>query len=269
MDIQQIRQRLTRLTSTVFPGPHIVAHGTPTTLCPEVIPNERSKTNILRRLKNSRWEYCHCYCQCYQKLYPPPKWHYRLIWPLSQRPCFYAGEVDICPCFSIKFPDLRHLIDMVRSQKDGLSDRREHHDYHMFHKLRLGNVYNHMGHNCAFTQHPLLNIQIMTTLWIDEPLHCLRVLTCYAIRGSQDILSQILANPKALGHKDIAKWLRRVFVETGSTFSGWNKNSYFLVSSNRPEMPKGHEPTLLEISTARNLGDGQWPNKQWKINVHS
>lgn len=109
----------------------------------------------------------------------------------------------------------------------------------------------------------------MTILWIDERTQSLRVLTCYAIRGSPDILSQIFANAKALGHKDTAKWLRRTFVEAGSTFSGWHKNSYFLISSNRPEMPKGYEPTLLEISTVRNLGDGQWPNKQWKINVRS
>ncbi|KAJ9490939.1 hypothetical protein VN97_g2317 [Penicillium thymicola] len=109
----------------------------------------------------------------------------------------------------------------------------------------------------------------MTVLHINERTQSLRVMTCYEIRGSQDILSQILANPKILGHKDIAKWLRKTFGDTGSTFSGWHKNSYFLVSSNRPEMPKGHEPTLLEISTVRDLGDGQWPNKQWKINVHS
>ncbi|CRL18090.1 unnamed protein product [Penicillium camemberti] len=247
MDIQQIRRRLNRLTS--FSGPHLVPHETPTTLCPKVIPNEISKTNILNRFKNNRWKYCHCYCQCYQKLYPPPKWHYRFIWPLSRGPCFYAGEVDICPCFSIKFPDLRHLIDMVGSQeKDGPSDRSKYGDYHIFHKLRLDNVRNHMRHNRT---------------------QSLRVLTCYAIRGSPDILSQIFANAKALGHKDTAKWLRRTFVEAGSTFSGWHKNSYFLISSNRPEMPKGYEPTLLEISTVRNLGDGQWPNKQWKINVRS
>lgn len=146
MDIQQIRRRLNRLTS--FSGPHLVPHETPTTLCPKVIPNEISKTNILNRFKNNRWKYCHCYCQCYQKLYPPPKWHYRFIWPLSRGPCFYAGEVDICPCFSIKFPDLRHLIDMVGSQeKDGPSDRSKYGDYHIFHKLRLDNVRNHMRHN--------------------------------------------------------------------------------------------------------------------------
>lgn len=126
-----------------------------------------------------------------------------------------------------------------------------------------------MKHNCAFLKHPLLNIQIMTIIWIDERTQSLRVLTCYVIRGSQDILPQILANPKVLGHKDIAKRLRRTFVEAGSTFSGWHNNSYFLVSSNSTEMPKGHEPTLLEISTVRNLGDGQWPNKQWKMNIHS
>lgn len=268
MDIQQIRRRLTRLTS--FSGPHLVPHETPATLCPEVIPNESSKTNILNRLKNNRWKYCHCYCQCYQKLYPPPKWHHRLVLPLSRGPCFYAGEVDICPCLSIKFPDLRDLIDMVRSQKkDGPPDHSKYRDYHMFHKLRVGNVRNYMSHNCVFTEHPLLNIQIMTILWIDERTQSLRVMTCYAICGSQDILSQILANTKALGHKDIAEWLRRTFVEAGSAFSGWHKNSYFLISSNRPEVPKEHEPTLLEIFTVRNLGDGQWPNKQWKINVHS
>lgn len=159
---------------------------------------------------------------------------------------------------------------MVRSQKkDGPPDHSKYRDYHMFHKLRVGNVRNYMSHNCVFTEHPLLNIQIMTILWIDERTQSLRVMTCYAICGSQDILSQIVANTKALGHKDIAEWLRRTFVEAGSAFSGWHKNSYFLISSNRPEVPKEHEPTLLEIFTVRNLGDGQWPNKQWKINVHS
>ena len=159
---------------------------------------------------------------------------------------------------------------MVRSQKkDGPSDRSEYRDYHMFHRLRLSVVRDHMGHDCAFTRHPFLNIQTTTTLWINEDTKSLRVLTCYAIRGSRDILSQILTNPKALGHKDIAKWLTRTFAEAGSTFSGWHKYSYFRVSSNRLEMPEGHEPTVLEISTVRNLGDGQWPNKQWKINVRS
>lgn len=266
MDIQQIRRRFTRFTS--FSGPCLVPHETPAALYPKVIPNESSKTNIINRLKNSRWKYCHCYCQYYQKIYPPPKWYYRPIWPFSRGPCFYDSEVDICPCFSIKFPDVRHLIDMVRSQnKDGPSDRSKYRDYHMFHRLRLSNIRNHMGHNCTFTKHPLLNIQIMTMISINENTQSLRVMTCYEIRGLQDILSQVLANPK--GHKDIAKRLRRTFVEAGSTFSGWHKYSYFLVSSNRPEMPKGHEPTLLEIMTVRDLGDGQWPNKQWKINVHS
>ncbi|KGO77555.1 hypothetical protein PITC_059950 [Penicillium italicum] len=160
------------------------------------------------------------------------------------------------------------MIDMIKSQKDRLPSSRNYRDYHMFHDLRLSGVRDHMVHYCAFTQHPVLNIKIRTIIWINEPTQSLRVLTCYAIRGSESILSQFLANPKALAHKDIGKWLRKTFDQAGSTFSGWHKNSYFLVSSNRPEMPKGHGPILLEISMSRNLGDGQWPNKQWKINVH-
>lgn len=156
---------------------------------------------------------------------------------------------------------------MVKSQKDGLPDRRKDHHYDLFHNLKLGNVRDHIGHDCAFIRHPLVKIQIMTTLWIDEPTQSLEVMTCYAIRGSQDILSQILANPKA--HREIAKWLRKLFDEAGSAYAGWHKNSYFLVSSNRPEMPRGHEPFLVEIITTRDLGDGQWPNKQWNVNVHS
>lgn len=270
MDIQHIGRQLSRLTSTsIFCGPHNVPHQTATVFCPNFISNERSTTNILHRLKNSRWKHCHCFCQCYQQLYPPPKRHYHLTWPFSRGPCFYAGEINICPCFSIKFPDLRHLIDMLKSRKDRLPDSRKYHDYPMFHNLRLSDVRDHMVHYCAFTQHPLVNIQIMTILWINEPTQTLRVLTCFAIRGSKFILSQILANPKALAHRDIAKWLRKIFDEAGSTFSGWQKNGYFLVSSNRPEMPKGHGPNLLEISISRNLGDGQWPDKQWKANAHS
>ena len=54
----------------------------------------------------------------------------------------------------------------------------------------------------------------------------------------------MLANPKTVAHKDIAKFLRNVFDEAGSVFAGWDKNSYFLISSNRPEMPEGQEPAL-------------------------
>jgi hypothetical protein len=263
MDVQHARRRFTKLPSTLC-EPHLVPHETSPAEC----EGQGVRTNLLYRLKNSRSKHCHYFCQCYQKLYPPPKWHFRLNWPLSRGPCFYASEVDICPCFSIKFPDLRHLIDLIKSQKDGLPSRQEDHHY-MFHNLRLTRIRAYVDHCCAFTQHPLVKIHVTTTFWIDKSNQSLRVITCYALRGSQGVLSQILANPKALTHSDIGKWLRKLFDEAGSGFAGWHQNSYFLVSSNRPEMREGHEPSLLEIITTRNLGDGQWPNRQWKINAHS
>jgi hypothetical protein len=186
------KAKIHTLTSTLC-EPHLV-HKTPPA---EYSEYQRSKTSLLHRLKSSRWKHCHYYCQCYQKLYPPPKWYFRLNWPLSRGPCFYASEVDICPCISIKFPDLHHLFDIVKSQKDGLPSRQEDHHY-MFHNLRLIRVRDSVRHDCAFTQHPLVKVHIMTIFWLDESSQSLRVMTCYAIRGSQGVLSQILTNPKAL-----------------------------------------------------------------------
>ena len=178
------------------------------------------------------------------------------MWPLLL--LFYAVNVDICPCFSIGFPDLSHLIDMLKSEKDGLPDQNI---TKIFDSLSLRKINDNMGSDCTFTLHPLVKFHITTTLWIDET-QSLHVMTCYRIQGSKDVLSQMLANPKTVAHKDIAKFLRNLFDEAGSVFAGWDKNSYFLVSSNRPEMPEGQEPSLLKIVVTRKLGHWKWPNKQ-------
>lgn len=104
----------------------------------------------------------------------------------------YAGEVDICPCFSIEFHDLHHLIDMVKSGKDWLPDCREFHDHDMFRVLRFSDVHKGIGHDCAFIQHPLAKVQTTTTLYIYEPTQSLRVMTSYVIHTSKDISSQFL-----------------------------------------------------------------------------
>jgi hypothetical protein len=82
-------------------------------------------------------------------------------------------------------------------------------------------------------------------------------------------LSQILANPKAVSPRDIAKFLIKLSDEAGFTFVGWHKNRCFLVSSKRSEMPEGQQPSLLELIVMGSLEDGQWSSKKWKANVLS
>ncbi|EKV06599.1 hypothetical protein PDIG_69310 [Penicillium digitatum PHI26] len=113
----------------------------------------------------------------------------------------------------------------LNQEKTGYRDPEKSHDCQMFHDLRLSDVRDHVGHSCDFTQHPLLKIQMMTILWIDDPTPPLRVLTSYAIRGSKCVLPQIPRKPKALAERDIAKGLRKIFADAGSAFSGWHKKT--------------------------------------------
>lgn len=255
--------------------PQLLPPETPLRLCRKADIEQRRRIQLLRRLEDSRWKFC---SDCWN-LHPHSAWHApQLIWlfsqslyfsprQLSNRRCIpYAGEVDICPCFTITFRDKLRLIDILKCAGEK-SQNTEYYVNDILYHFGLGKVRRCLGHKCNFTKHPSAKVQVDTKLWVDES-QSLRVLTSYTIRVSHGSSSQMLPlYVKTLSHKEVGNWLRKLFDEAGSNFSGWHKDTYFAVSSPYREMPKDcNSPYILDIWFTRGLGNGEWPNGTWNRN---
>lgn len=238
-------------------------------LCPNA--KEKPRIQLLLRLKNDRWKYCH---DC-STLHPSALCRVR-----PQKPCCfkcyflkadfqcmpYAGKVDICPCTSITFRDKLHLI---RQCKDTQT-----------HILRPGEIifgdnvplnadsrkpYGNLRHDCEFTGHSSIGVRIRTDFWLSEMDMSLCVINQYEFKTLHESPSVSLSTIPVCSYKDIKSWVRRVFHDGGSSFRGWDKSrSTRLLEHRGWERVKSWEDTYTsQVMIFRNLGNWKWPNKDW------
>lgn len=113
-------------------------------------------------------------------------------------------------------------------------------------------------HECLFVDHPFTNLRIVTEFWKEGPF--LTTSSDYEFEmGADKSPKKTQLDLKTLytfPDESLGSWMREFFQEAGSKFSGW---------------PDDRSLTLLgegssrnfQIRTFRNLGDQEWPNKDW------
>lgn len=246
---------------------------------------ERPRIQLLLRLENDRWKFC---SQC-RSLHPHSMWralqstrrlHQKSFCsechPPGAQKCYlpYAGDVDICPCLSITFHEKLHLIEACKSADTAAYHAHEYPFANILHWSSLDDLYRGLSHKCTFADHPFAKVQVETSLWIDEKTNSLRVNNRYkfeiiGINCSQELLSGTKTS-FLCPHKNTGKWLERFFHEAGSSFSGGDRGfdschrSGYWAEWTRWTNVEG--PRFFELTMSRDLGNGGWPNKNWKRN---
>lgn len=242
-------------------------------LCPNV--TKRPRNQLLLRLENNRWKYC---SDCWV-LHPRSQWWARILSGsycpkchlLHEQTCSIrsAGEVDICPCLSITFRDMLHLMETCKFTRQTAHPGCEYYYNNILCHPSFDKLQRSLYHDCTFFDHPFAKVKVQTSLWIEERTISLHVHSIYVFEVLQESASSMNTPSRCL-HKDTGDWLRRFFDEAGSSFLGWHKNhrSCSLTcdwgSWGRSIIEKG--PYSFQITVSRDLGNGKWPNKIWNRN---
>ncbi|OJJ67645.1 hypothetical protein ASPBRDRAFT_135403 [Aspergillus brasiliensis CBS 101740] len=241
-------------------------------LCPNA--KGRPRIQLLIRLQNERWKYCH---DCWT-LHPHTLWQtLHDIWRPRKSCCFDcyilqgtfncipdAGKVDICPCISITFRDKLHLIRLCRdAQKYLLRPGTKCWDDDVLLHPSSRKLYGKLRHDCKFTGHPSIGVQIKTEFWLNEDGTRLWVINQYVFENSP---STSLSTIPTCSYKDTGNWVRRVFRDGGSRFTGWDKNrsTCYMKYHGWERLRYGEETYTSRITTLRDLGNINWPNGAWE-----
>ncbi|OJJ45347.1 hypothetical protein ASPZODRAFT_143982 [Penicilliopsis zonata CBS 506.65] len=247
-------------------------------LCLKDSADKNLRIQLLRQLENRQWRYC---SGCWF-LHPPSAWKspgptkprlspYRYNcgkWH-SRRSCMpYAGEVDLCPCLRISFHDKTHLIMTIKSAREGRGGGggEEGGGYYngILRHPEIESGYNFLRHICTFTQHPSAHVKLQTTLSVQAKTESLWVSSRYyfTVKDSQQMLAG------SFWVKDPGTWLEQFFTAAGSTFYGWQKKHNIFCRGGHWETcaKRTADPRVFELIVERNLGNGNWPNKQWDRN---
>ncbi|PYI00347.1 hypothetical protein BO78DRAFT_330276 [Aspergillus sclerotiicarbonarius CBS 121057] len=234
-------------------------------LCPNV--KRRPRIQLLLRLENDHWRYC---SDCWT-LHPHSTWlALQSLWKgLQRRSCSecqllqgqmccmpYAGKVDICPCVSITFRDKLHLMQMCKDARKVVPPGTKNYNDNALLPPGSSQLLENLRHECNFTDHPFISIRVKTEFWIIGKSMGLCVLNHYKFETRHETPSTSLKSLLTCPHKDTGNWVRRVFHEGGSSFTGWDKN-------------RSTRPYTFKITTLRNLGNSKWPNRAWSRNCYS
>lgn len=244
-------------------------------LCLNKETNEHPRVQLLRQIENRRWRFCN---ECWF-LHPPDKKRTHCLtgrgtprrltslWRSnSSRDYFFDEEsftrhygiVEICPCLTITFQDKIHLMEELESiEREGpgstaiLPTSLPDSLGHEFHRGRI-------RHRCSFADHPFAKVQVVTDFWHEGPF--LNTCSDYEFEMGEDKSSKEipsgLKTPFIFPEESVGSWMRKFFDEAGSKFSGWPKDHN--ISSLGGAWPK-----RFEIRVSRDLGDMNWPNKDW------
>ncbi|RAK89331.1 hypothetical protein BO79DRAFT_146743, partial [Aspergillus costaricaensis CBS 115574] len=236
---------------------------------------QQPRVQLLLRLESDRWRYC---SDC-QVLHPAFTW--RSLRDLKethtkQSKCCsacsflkgslrcmpYAGEVDICPCTKITFVDKLNLIRLCKKEKrfvpvsNGKSSS----------VPPTQKPYKDFQHSCVFNANPSFRVRIRTDLLFDDTHQRLCLYNFYEIYTVPGCPLKSLRSITICPHRDIVDFARQIFHEGGSGFMGWEKNrstrSAKFSSWARYENAEGCYYSMT-ISTARDLGKSDWPDKAW------
>lgn len=240
----------------------------------------RSIVQLLHQLEDDRWRYC---SECWTLHPRHTPLLVQTIRRLRERShclncllardqfCYhvpYIGEVDICPCLTITFRDKLHLMESCKRAREAAHEGREYYYNNVLYHPSYGKLEKRLWHDCTFTKHPFVKVQVQTTLWIEESTIRLYVKNIYKFKISQDLrISPSSIRRLPCPHKDVASWLGRFFAEAGSSFRGWgNKSPWHPSFKYWDDLESTGGPRPFEITVVRDLGDREWPNKSWDGN---
>ena len=266
--------------------PELLPPETRPVLCRNVDIEQRPRIKLLRQLEDSHWKYC---SECWS-LHPQSLWRIprsicplilKLYCPPSYEPshCMeYTGRVDICPCLTITLRDKLHLIETCKLARERIHYGREYYYNGILYHQSYGRLQRYLRHRCTFTDHPFAKVNVKTTMWVDEETLTFWVGSQYNFIYQEDSskwLPSGLKTPWMCPHKNTAGWLRRFFREAGSGYSGYPKYSFPLSchclsppSCRWNDSTVSNEPHFLKISVKRNLGNSEWPDRNWDRNCH-
>lgn len=250
----------------------------PTEVRPALFRNmdaeNRPRVQLVCRLQNRRWRYCDV---CW-KLHRPSAWR----WPLTKRQSLsknwlcrqYAGRVELCPCLTITFPDLHHLIETVKHAEQQSARCRYYNGLVKNSKER----YRLLQHACTFKKHPAAHLRVTTSFVWDNERELLQVESRYKfdleIQSFSRKESQFtgIKTPLRYSRRSIKKWLLHFFDEAGSNFSGWHRCLASAELShpdkNRHKEDHSCNSWVLTITIWRELGSAKWLDLVWLLNSH-
>lgn len=139
----------------------------------------------------------------------------------------YAGRVDLCPCLTVSFPDVDHLIGTIKIAKQGYAQT------HYYGGLveNIDRVCGTLRHECAVEDHPSsANVRVITMFDWDHQKERLIITSQYEFKLELQAFSQRklwftkIRIPLLCSRKNAKTWLRRFFKEASSNFSSWNKS---------------------------------------------
>lgn len=213
------------------------------------------RIQLLHRLQDRRWKYC---SGCWN-LHRHSAWRYplgSLLRPRSNLPsprrplCMpYAGKFEFCPCLTMTFPDMLHLIGTIKLAKAKDPSTRRYYSIGMFCHPISGRIRGMIRHVCTFRGHPLADVRVAVLCSWNETCGSLEIRRIYSFRKKKpfethgtkgDSSSQLammspsmpLKTPFMCPHKNSKRWLEQFFAEASTTFSGLSRR--FTASTDDP-----------------------------------
>lgn len=239
-------------------------------LCPNWKLERKPRIQLLLQLENRRWRYC---SECWS-LHPRSEWRIPrslMLFPKRydhppfgvRRGCCvpFAGEVDICPCLTITLLDKIRLLETINLARQRDPSTQQYYYNKALHHPISGRRRNPVGHECVILSHPLIKLNIDTSLWVDEDTQGLCVSNSYLFERLEHSHTGVTVIPFPQTGKEVGKWLTSFLAEAGSSFFNHEHDPQHFEIVKPMEDPK-----CFAIRSMRNLGKRKWPDRDWTNN---
>lgn len=247
--------------------PHLLPRDTYPILFPHI--NKEPRIDLLHRLQNENWGYCH-YCRALhskQRFIDPQSGCCSSCRGLWGSPCFcdgpcmpYAGVVELCPCLTISFCDKLQIL------RDTIEQQGYKFDFGPY-VCRKRESSTTLRHICSIN-HPTIDTHLHTSIVPEsqQSRQHLLIFAKYEFNFSHEEALPSFGAGLLYSQKDIKEWLKKVFTEAGSSFSGWCCRESGVPVTSLPDVEvkvsikKKH---TLTVFFKRNLGSVDWPDERW------
>lgn len=190
------------------------------------------RSKVLPRIQDERWAFCD---KCYL-LHPRPSWKSPPAGSdYHQRPLLNSGKLDVCPCFSLSFPETR----LKEIEK----------------------------HECYIFNNDVAQVTLSSSLVLGGPTECSNVVNSYSFVFPPENWDHQSFRYFPL-HKDsgqIRDWLKRFLGDKSKLFRDDSSRALCFCD------PVCCDPGRLQhiiIGVVRPLGYDVWPDERWIQSCH-
>jgi hypothetical protein len=238
---------------------------------PVLCPNAEKKLPVrfLRRLENSRWKLC---LECWKlhprtKNYLPWKHHCHDCYVLYGGRCVLdTGVVDICPCLTVTYRDLRRLIESVESLLQSRNYDGEKYYENVLSPDHSSQSYARLIHRCEITDHPKAKAEIITTIYLVSEAR-LVVMNHYRFKSFVSTACLSARNHSSIcPRENTSKWLQSFFKDVGDGFTGYRRCFWRCSRCRSATLKTNSESESFEVFVTRTLGTGKGSDLDWKHN---